>query len=185
MMVLKWEIDRVPWTKLRAAADPAQLSDALFALANATSESAAMEAYWHIDNVAVVQARVFEAAEYIVFPVLLMLRPNASIWTVRCALDLLVQITSGWIDPTELSINGQLLERIRQRAREGIASVYWCLRSDDTYTRDRAVEALDSIEDDRVRLAFILQRMVTTETDPNVRALALRVADNQGNPLLR
>lgn len=176
MNVLHWEIDRTSWSNLRAAADPVQLPIALRALSTAETETEAMDAYWHIDNVAVVQARVFQAAEYVIFPLLLMLRTGSK-WTIRCALDLLVQLTSGWVDPSELGINDGLLDRCQDRARQGLASVYGLLRSDDTYIRDRAIEVLDAIEPDRVRLAFILGRMATVETDSDVRALALRVKD--------
>ena len=178
MSVLQWEIERTRWGKLRAAADPARIPGALIALATATSEASAMNAYWQIDNVAVVQARVFEVAEYVIFPLLLILRGSPSPWTVRCALDLLVQVTSGWPDPSEVGINDGLLERIRDRAREGLAIVYSLLRSEDVYARDHAIEVLDSIETDRKRLIFILGKLATVETDPNVRELAARIINH-------
>ncbi len=179
MRLLDWELQRIPWAALRAAADPNRIPRALLTLADATTEATAMEAYWHIDNVAVVQARVFQAAEFVVFPLLLMLRPSSSLWTVRCVLDLLVQLTSGWVDPSEVEINHGLLDRVRNQARFGLSAIYTLLRSDDSYTRDRAIEVLDAIELDRNRLTFVLKRIATVETDPNVRALALRVAEGE------
>lgn len=182
MSPLLWDLDRIPWATLRASggrrAD--QIPDALRILATTSDEEEAKAAYWRIDNVVVIQARVFEAAEYVV-PFALQLLFASSVVVQCLALELLIQLTGGWTDPDEIARgNVDLVDHCRARAKEGLAIIYWLLGSHDARVRESSVELLDYIENDTERLKWVLGRLIREEPDPKVRELAARVIDGRG-----
>jgi hypothetical protein len=150
------------------------LPHALKALAGATSEVEAAEAYWQIDNVAVVQGRLFEAAEYVIWPAVLMLT-NSNEWVTTCALDLIIQLTAGDVDSGELGVNDGLNDRVRSTAQKGLSVVYRLLESTSPGIRERAIEVLEAIEDDRARLIQTLKEVSLFETSASVREMATSV----------
>jgi hypothetical protein len=166
--IFEWELQRIDWTSLRTASgSAAKVPTALRALAAARTDEEARAPSWDLDTTLTVQGRVFQAAEQAV-PFLLQLlcggRPNVC-WYV---LDLLYQLTGApaCVDPSEVEHgNGRLVERCRERAREGLAVVYWLLDSAAPRVRISAFELLEYIEQDTDRLTWVLQRM--SEADPN------------------
>ena len=143
MKCFEWELERIDWTALRASSGrtAASIPDALRSLAAAGDDREAEESYWRIDNVVVVQGSVFEAAEYILGPALLLLSYASSDVVRRWVLELLIQVSTGWVDDTERALgNTGLDQRCRARVCEGIAQVYSLLDATSWEVRDRAVD---------------------------------------------
>ncbi len=176
MMPVLWELDRVDWSALRAeGGNAAGVPAALKALCVASSEEEAAAAYWRIDNVVVVQGRVYQAAEYVV-PVALQLLLAESPTVQRRALELLIQITGGTTDPQELAVsNLDVAARCRHAAKRGLELVYALVGSSNAQVRDRSVELLDYVEDDADRLVWTLRRLAEVEADSAVRDLAQKI----------
>jgi hypothetical protein len=179
VIAFECDVERTKWSLLRMAYDrnAAEVPGALRALAAATSEAEVQRAYWRLDNVVVVQGRVFEAAEFVVQPLLqLLCLRNAAVQ--RYTLDLLIELTgaAAYPDPSEVERgNAGLVERCRARAREGIAVVYGLLDAEEPWVRISAFELLEYIETDTERLLWALRRVCRGDPDAGVRERAAQV----------
>jgi len=116
-----WEIQRLDWSSLRASGDAAGVPAALLALQQATDEREALRAYWRIDNVVVVQGRLYEAALPTVNALLIGLTGCTTVARPHL-LELLVQLASGETAPSEVMLgNLQLAERCRAALPAGLS----------------------------------------------------------------
>jgi hypothetical protein len=167
MNTFEQELRRIPWGELRAAhgRDANAVPDALRQLAEAVTEDALRRAYWRLDNEVVVQGALFQAAEFVVFPLLQLLH-QGSPRRQRYVLDLLIEITgrAAGVHHEEVERgNDTLLARVRDKAREGVSRAYWLLNSEDHEVRSAAGEFLECVDPDRERLRFTLERMISSE----------------------
>jgi hypothetical protein len=184
MTVFELELKRINWAALRASngRHAGTVPDALRALAGATTEKEADDAYWRLDNFIVLQGAVFEAAEYVVQPLIQVLCGHATV-VRRYALDLLIEITgaAAYVDPSEVERgNSKLVNRCRERAREGVGVVYWLLDSEDPWVRISAFELLEYIEPETERLLWVLRHIRDTDPDATVREKANQIVSDRG-----
>lgn len=125
------ELERFDWARLRAQGSAERVPGALEALASASSDAEARDAYWKIDNTVVVQGALYEAAV-----------ATAACTTVvlhRChppararALELLVQLGSGDTAPSEHEVgDSDIRERCLAELLSGF-SLYVHLLEDGT-----------------------------------------------------
>jgi hypothetical protein len=182
---LDWQLESVNWANLRAAHGKAsEVPAALRRLATAVTEGEARAASWELDTSLAIQGRLFEAAEYVVPPLLqLLCRGRAT--TCWYVLDLLYQLTgpAAYVDPSETERgNAGLVDRCRRLTREGLAVIYWMLDSDDPKVRVSASELLAQVDEDTNRLASRLERMARTDQERNVREQASHIVTELGRP---
>ncbi len=97
---MTWELERHDWGRLKAQGSAVDVPAALVALASATSEAEAREAYWRIDNTVVVQGTLHEAAVATTASAVAML-PGCNPSGRASLLELLVQLGAGEPAPTE------------------------------------------------------------------------------------
>jgi hypothetical protein len=114
-----WDIERYDWAHLRAMGSAAGVPAAIEALCRASSKAQSDDAYWRIDNVVVVQGRLFEAA----FPTTVCLTSGlrtCSSVSQPDVLELLVQLGNGTPDPSESLLGSSNLAQLcgRELTRE-------------------------------------------------------------------
>lgn len=135
----------------------------------AQDEREAKEAYWSIDNAVVVQGQLFEAAEFVVAPLLAALAGDLSEDARIRVLDLLFEIGSGVPDESEVALgNADLGSRCRKAVREGIWLVLEQLYSSSALVRKTALEIVADLETDEVRRHLILKAVVENEAVDSV-----------------
>src|SRR6266545_7943993 len=130
MKLLEWELERVDWATLRISArrSAAAVPDALRALASAETEEAAEAAYWRLDNNIVVQGCLYEAAEHVVGPLMLLLCDGSDLRR-QWILNLLIELVgaAAYSKSKEWGSSDELVDRCRARVREGLSVLYWLL----------------------------------------------------------
>jgi hypothetical protein len=109
-----WLTERYDWSRLRAMESAAGVPAAIQALCCAESKTQSDEAYWKIDNVVVVQGRLFEAALPTAVCLTSSLRICSSV-SLSNVLELLVQLGSGVPDPSETRHGHSDLTQLCQR----------------------------------------------------------------------
>lgn len=108
-----WEAQRYDWVRLRAMESAIGVPDAIERMRQARSKKESDEAYWRIDNIVVVQERLFEAAVPTAACLVTAL-PRCSKESRSNFLDLLFQLGNGEPDPSEVALgNAQLAESCR------------------------------------------------------------------------
>ncbi|MDP9023785.1 MAG: hypothetical protein M3N13_00230 [Candidatus Eremiobacteraeota bacterium] len=101
----------------------ADIPAALIDLCHATTDAEADKAYWRIDNVVVVQGRLFEAAAATATCILTCLPGTVGIARTRL-LELLVQLGNGEPDPSELALGNVTLSDVVRRELTRAFSFY-------------------------------------------------------------
>ncbi|WP_236239993.1 hypothetical protein [Streptomyces sp. CC228A] len=146
------EIERVDWASFPILGDrPEAVPESLRRLISAVTEDEAMDAYWGLENVVVVQGQLYGAALPTVPVLLAALLDDLSADARDLVLELLFQIVAGEADEEEAARgNVDLGDRCRAAARQGLWLVY---RELGTRRRETAVAVLERIEDDKARLA--------------------------------
>lgn len=175
--LLEYCLGVVDWGAIRSAtpAGSGQVPDAVRALVSAKSETEATTAYWRLDNEVVVQGQLFEASLPMV-PVLLaaLAGPLAPPARVRVA-DLLLEITCGAPDESERALgNTELGRDCRRAARPGLWLIYSLLNDPDDGLRDRAVQIVYAVDDERDRLDAVLAHLAEADPARSVREAATR-----------
>lgn len=177
--LLTYHLDTTDWTTLRAMAPDGagHIPHAVRSLVSARSVAEADSAYWQLDNQVVVQGQLFEAAAPLV-PVLLAaltghLEPVAR---VRFA-DLLVEITCGGPDESESTLGNSDLGRVcRRAAGTGIWLFYKMLLGHDAALRERALQIIYAVDEDRSRVAAVLADLRTQDPVGSVRDAAAELS---------
>jgi hypothetical protein len=140
----------------------------------AESEEDAAAAYWELDNRVVVQGQLFEAARWIVAPLVSALQVRLAPPSRRRVVDLLVEIALGVPDQSECEAgNEELGEACRQEIKQGLWCFYGLLDDDDARVRIGAIDVLDAVDSDRRRLARVMAEVGSHDHDPDVRARAV------------
>jgi hypothetical protein len=141
-----WD-ELIDWGEIGCAHGPANgVPNALDALAAASTEAAALDAYWKLDNVIVVQGSVYEAGPLTVEPLLRIVATAAGPGR-RWALELLLQMVGGWTHPEERERLGRdLVEECRARSKAGLEVVYAQAAAGDADCRELACEIARSVE---------------------------------------
>jgi hypothetical protein len=173
--LLQYFLALVNWESLRAIG-PGQarkVPDAVRRLVSADSETDATAAYWELDNNVVVQGQLFEAARPLI-PVLLAAVAGELTTPARLrVVDLIVEIASGRPDESEVALaNTELGRDCRSAVRAGVWLFYEMLVRAEAPLRKRAVQIIYAVDEDRTRVADLLQQVATADPDPSVRATA-------------
>jgi hypothetical protein len=99
---MSWETDRFDWSLLRAIPRASGVPDAIDALERASTAEDALNAYWQIDNVVVIQGAVYEAG-LATIPCLLSCLQRCTGVARPEVLELLVQIGGGEVALSEIA----------------------------------------------------------------------------------
>jgi hypothetical protein len=170
----RYELDAVDWPDQRVieGRDGADIPGAVDKLMAARSEADAEAAYWMLDNRVVVQGQLFEAALPLV-PVLLAALTDPLPAFVRVHLaDLLIEITRGTPDETELARgNSDLAERIKRAARAGLWLIYSLCFDPNPQVRERGLFLAHATDPDRDRLGAVIEHALHDHAQ-SVRAVA-------------
>jgi hypothetical protein len=148
------ELARIDWKTVREAAGSASdVPDALLALLAVENAKDVQAQYWRLENHVVVQGQVFEAGLLLVPALLAGLTESSPSYVRIGLLELLFQIVNGTPHEDEIALgNTDLVERCRDRAREGLWLLYRELVSGQY---EAAFEVLEVIERDRDRLSRV------------------------------
>ena len=123
------EVERVDWSNLRSAYRPQDLRGAIYLLHSAKSEEEANQAYWSIDNEAVVQGTLYEAAEYTI-PCLLRILFDCEPVSRPKIFELLFHLGSGAgrAHSTEIELgNTNLTANCADLVKQGLAIYFYYL----------------------------------------------------------
>lgn len=173
---MSWELDRHQWNTLRAAGTAVDVPLAIEALQSATTEEAAVDAYWRIDNVVVVQGAVYEAALAATQCLLSSLLQCTEVARPHI-LELLVQIGSGEASESEVVAgNSSVVEMCLGELVRGFP-IYAHLLEHSSRTEERAycVDLLclcarhQAADHDRV--VWYLRRVMTGEAPGELKRL--------------
>jgi hypothetical protein len=139
---MSWELIRYNWSELRAMSGASSVPNAFETLQAATDDDIARQAYWRIDNHVIVQGALYEAA----------------LPTTRCAchllsectqtsrvymLELLVQLCTGEVDPSEISKgNEQLAKNCRAQLIYIVETLFQILETGHETERIHCVDLL-------------------------------------------
>lgn len=140
------EMGRIAWGDLRTAGGFASsIPRALADLYVASTPEQAQDAYWRLENHVVVQGQLYQAAEQVVSVLLAVLSEERPRYVRISSLELLFQIVVGEPHVQELALgNANLAERCKNKAREGLWTLYKELHQGE---REAAREVLEVIED--------------------------------------
>lgn len=128
------------WSALREATGTAErVGSGLSRLLSAATPDEADRAYWEVENHAVVQGSLFEAAEASVSVLVAAFADERPRHVRIAALELLFQLLSG-APAAAHEVPRDIVERCRSAAREGL----WCLAREAASGERRA--ALDVLE---------------------------------------
>ena len=167
----------VEWGHVRSALGGSGfVPESLQRLSLAETDEEANAAYWTLDNRVVVQGQLFEAARWLVGPLVSAMQAGLASPARRRVVDLLVEIALGTPDQSELLVgNEQLGDACRQEITHGLWCFYGLLDDHDARVRMGAIEVLDAVEFDRLRLARVMLEVGLHDADPAVRARASEV----------
>jgi len=167
-------LDSVDWDGLRTIRGTAnEVPRNLRRLAETQTDEEAVSAYWYLDNEIVVQGKVFQAAAPVVSVLLAMLEGSLSGPARHWTMELLVQISCGWADVSEIALgNSDVIEECRRRAREGIWTIYGQLLDPDREVRECALEVVATIDLERQRVARELTAVADNDHDAVVADFA-------------
>lgn len=174
--LLEYQLSLVDWGALRGMVVPApdtRIPDAVRDLVLAQSDGEADDAYWRLDNHVVVQGQLFEAAVPLV-PVLLaaLAGPLSTASRVRVA-DLLVEISCGGADESELALgNVDLGRACRSATAAGVWLIFEMLLDHDARLRERALQIIYAVDEDRTHVATMLAHLHAEDPDASVRDAA-------------
>ena len=115
---MSWELEYHNWSQLEAAGGASKVPEAITALEAATTNEAALAAYWKIDNTVVVQGAVYPAALPTVRSLLIGLARSTVVARPHI-LELLVQIGGG--EPAQVAAsNADIVHRCLVEIARGV-----------------------------------------------------------------
>ena len=140
------------WHHLRSVVGTAEfVPDAVTRMVHAANVEDASSAYWELDNRVVVQGQLFEAAACTARAVAIAIcQGEASAMGLTRALDLLVEISAGEADHSELALgNAALGDVCRAELRQYLPCFRSLVTNDDEQTLLHLLDLLDLLELDR------------------------------------
>jgi hypothetical protein len=165
-------IEAVNWAALRTdSGSGAGLPQALNELLTATSQELAQDAYWRIDNEAIVQGELYEAA----VPTLEVLLSAVS--TVppgavrRSVAELIQQIVFGQPHSSEAEHDTGIASTCRTLASGALWVFYGWLTDEDDDVRQCALLTLCKIETNEQRKAVVLSAYRSGDPSPGVQKI--------------
>jgi hypothetical protein len=180
-----WEFERYNWGSLRAMGPAGGIPQAIIQLVCSTSISNVVRAYWQIDNLALVQGSLYEAALPTAACLVVALQTCSPIARPKL-LELLAQIGLGTPDPSEIQAgNKNLLVDCIREIRKGAAVYLYYLQHGN---RDERLHCIDLLgicagadSDLRDQVLWYLKRQQQEEQDPAASKLITNwIADIQG-----
>jgi hypothetical protein len=175
-MIIERLMERIDWNSLRSASGSSEfVPDAVRELLAAATAEEAEAAYWKLDNDVVVQGQLFEAARWVIGPLLAALsQPRAAFVREQIA-NLLVEIAFGEPHERELAAGGDpdLAARCIDELRNALPIFYGMLDDSVPMLRLGGLDLLDAAEADRVRLASAAEGLLN---DPDAK-VARRAAE--------
>jgi hypothetical protein len=167
-------IDAIDWRLIRSIdGDSSYVPTAFRHLLTANSADEATKAYWELDNHVLVQGQLFDAALYVVPPLLVALHGEITSASRYRVAELLVEIALGVPHHLETAVgNDALADHCKDELRLGMWSVYALLGDSDERLRVDALDILDAIESNSPRLLGVVNRLVLEDDSPRVRARA-------------
>lgn len=154
---MNWECDRHDWTHLRAMVNARLIPHALERFQTCANEQEADRAYWMIDNNAIVQGSLYEAALPATTCLVIALA-NASSVARPKILELLQQLGSGRPDPSEMAIgNDQLQQACLRELSKGLALYFSILES--------------GVQDERILCIDLLGLCATSDSSLNEQVI--------------
>lgn len=154
--LVELELSRVDWSQVRDGDGPAtNIPVALRRLLAASSAEECHAPYWGMENHAVIQGAVFEAALPLVPAILAALTcPKRPSYVRISLMELLFQIVHGETHPEEVARGlGDVAEQCRVEAQKGLWLFYREAFAGEL--RAAAVEILQVIDDDGIRAALL------------------------------
>ncbi|MEU8815430.1 hypothetical protein [Actinoplanes sp. NPDC048796] len=166
-------IGAVDWAALRTeSGNGVGLPQAFDDLSKATSEAAADDAYWRIDNEAIVQGELYEAAVP-TLEVLLSMASTMSPGPARRSLaELIQQITFGQPHGSEVELgNLNVATACKSLASGAIWIFYGWLTDTDSDVRECALLTLQKIDVDDRRKSVVLAELRDIDPSPGVQKI--------------
>lgn len=170
-------LDKIAWRKIRSLPGSSEyVPEAVNRLMSARTEEEAEEAYWQLDNRVVVQGQLFEAAKWIVAPLMISLPRLISPCVRIRVVNLLVEISLSQPDVSEeKSGNAALASDCLQELRRGLWILYSLLDDASPSVRVGVLDLLDNVELDRDRLVAIAREIAVNERVSVVRERASEI----------
>lgn len=163
-------VENTDWSVLREATGTSEdVGRALAQLIDAPTAERATEAYWRIENHAVVQGELFEVAEACTSVLVAALADTRPRHVRVSTLDLLFQILSGDRTPSGAA-PPDIVERCRRAAREGL---WGLVREAVAGEREAAWDVLElaGLGDDRLERLRVAVQEGRSRLDGSVRKL--------------
>lgn len=188
MKELEWH----PWASVDAAGSAERIPRALLALRDAETPEEANKAYWQIDNTAVVQGYLHEAAKHVIPCALEVLLTCTDAARPR-VLELLFQLGGGCAgqetDPSYLKLKRECLAEVRH----GVAFYFHYLETGSNEEREACIDLIELCATDdlplSVRSLWWFEQLLATTDDRRltkwlsdaVAGMRLRVVSGTGN----
>ena len=176
---VKLEFERHDWASLRATSDPTRLPFALNVLSTEKNKQALNNAYWGIDNVAVVDGGLFNSAEAVI-PCLLSILNACSNEARPFILELLSQLASFYPHPSEIELgNTELGRACMNEISNGVSLYFDILENAQEDEIDHCIDLLEMccrhnpFLFDRVKWWF--ERHISVTTDENLKQYLKRL----------
>lgn len=171
-------LDQAPWDRLESIDGSAQtVPDAVRALLGADDEEDATAAYWRLDNHVVVQGRLYDSAVWLVGPLVAALVGGLPVHVRVPVTDLLREIALGYGDDEPAAGEPGLVEHARAELRRGLWVFYGLLADPAPDVRRAVLYILNTVDDDRDRVAAALGAVRTHDAAPDIAELAGVLAD--------
>lgn len=168
------KLDNVNWKELRTASGNASYVPS--AIRGLVSEEKAVQeaSYWKLDNHVVLQSDLFEAAPYVV-PFLLEILSSSDGYGRQRVYDLLYEIANGYADEGIMSeFDGEevsLVSACRKVSLRGLNLYFEDLSDESSNVREKALELIVSLNDEKQSIVPRLEKLLVRENDPEFRQL--------------
>jgi hypothetical protein len=161
-----------PWNEF---VNGESIADKLADLLGAVSEEEAEEAYWGLDNVAVVQGRMYPVAVEIIPLVGLALQCAPSPAATFRFVELLTEFALG-VGHEVLESPDVLVQRVRSELKSLYGLLFGLLGSPDPRIRRDVLDILAIFEDERIHLKRAVE-FLANDPDDAVRATAAQLTN--------
>jgi hypothetical protein len=176
-LVTRALIEAVDWPSLRTdSGSGAGLPRAFENLSTVTSKEAADDAYWRIDNEALVQGELYEAAVPTLEVLLSMASTIPSGPARRSVAELIQQIVFGVPHTSEVELgNADLAKTCKSLASGAVWVFYGWLTDFDNDVRECALLTLCKVETDHKRRSIIFTACRTGDQSTGVQKLFTQI----------
>lgn len=179
--VSRHKIGEVNWAELKSAHGTCEHYPDVFHALVSEDEQARQNAYWQLDNYAVLQGDLFEVAPYVADVLVGILQSSGTCHGRGQIYDILVEISSGYAAP-EIASNfaGQpttLKKACDLAIRQGIESYLEDISHDQRRVRLAAADLLLDYPDACASKVPLLQRQLRREPDQEIRKTLQELLD--------